>query len=366
MFRTSTILSTLLLAMAGYAIDLSGQSVNSNAGIPELPVVLSWDDDGIRIRTKNPDQVSNKFLNMKPSQYLEKIGNDFIRVNMGAGNTPVIIDLSNYFNQLSSTAQASTYNLIESAEPFVDIEMPKLSLSNYQEPNSFVVTLQNFSGKRRYSQQKIVFKGIDVFYIGADNCAELSAERNSITIDVDRCKVNYLLLKGGLLNVGNVDEKIPALCRKYNSRYYGQVDAFVCLEDCRGKDPDSEANLKHTRKLITKYNITDFEDEPISFLDDMILTKKGVGLNLKVQQVEGLKGKKRSKSVSYSAYDSYQFFPWFEFINLSFEKYAGDKQLMIRDPYNNSFIYNSKIHFSNVELIQFFNELKSVITAEVN
>ena len=365
MFRTNTILLAVLLVFAGAFTSVFGQSGDAEAGIPELPVILSWDDEGIRIRTKNPDQTSNKFLNMKPSQYLEKIGNDFIRVNLGAGNTPVIIDLTNYFNRLAATAQASTYNLIDSPEPYVDIEMPKLSLSNYQEPNSFVVTLQNFSGKRRYSQQKIVFKGIDVFYIGADDCASLSASGNEIAVDVDRCKVNYLLLKGGLLDIDNIDERIPELCRKYNNRYYGQVDAFVCLEDCRGKDPNSELNLKHTRKLITKYNITDFEDEPISFLDDMILTKKGVGMNLKVQQEETSK-KKKTKTVSYSAYDRYQFFPWFEFINLSFEKYAGDKQLKIRDPYNNSFIYNSKVHFSNVELIQFFNELKSVITAQVN
>ncbi len=65
--------------------------------------------------------------------------------------------------------------------------------------------------------------------------------------------MNFLILKGGLLNLNDMKEKIPELCRKYNNRYYISEEAFVCLEDCQGEDPNSLENLRHVRNLITRY-----------------------------------------------------------------------------------------------------------------
>ena len=67
----------------------------------------------------------------------------------------------------------------------------------------------------------------------------------------------------------------------------------------------------------------------------------------------------------YDAYDYYKFFPWYEFINLSFTKYIDEKRMLIEDAYNNTYIFNSRKHFTNVELIQFFNELNALISAQV-
>ena len=179
-------------------------------------------------------------------------------------------------------------------------------------------------------------------------------------------KIKHLDLKGGHINLADVEEKIPHLCRKYNDRYYGngKTDAFICLEDCKREDPKADDIRQHSRKLITRYNITDFEDAPISFIGNIIITKKGVGLNLQTGHAK--KNDYKNKKPLDNSDDNYRFFPWFEFINLSFTKHLDERQLLIYDPYNNIYIYNSKVYFSNVELIQFFNELKALIAARVN
>ncbi len=366
MSRTNTIALFFVIAILGQSVGLAGQHRNSGANLPELPIIVSWNDDGLRIRTKNIEANAGNLLNVAASQYFEKIGNDFIQISIETGTKPIVIDMTNYLHPAGTAS--STFSLIDAEDRQINIEMERLPIGNYYEENSFVIELQNFSSARRYSRQVVVLKGLDVFYVGADACATLSSDNRTVTVDAHKCEVKQLLLKGGLLNLRDIDHKVPVLCRKYNDRYYSESNAFVCLEDCKGEDPDAATNLKHVRKLITKYNITDFEDEPVSFLDNIILTKKGLGLNLKVQQNNvGLKTKRKGKNVvAFSAYDNYRFFPWHEFINLSFSKYAGEKQLLIRDPYNNSYIYNSQIHFSNVELIQFFNELKALISTQVN
>lgn len=354
------------VAALGSSLSLLGQKGNSNPNLRELPVVLSWDDNGVRITTKTTANQSANLLDMTPSQFLEQIGNDLIRVAVGSGNTPVIIDMSEFFKRPDPTAD--TNNMFVGPRPKISIHMPKLTLADYNEPNSFILDLRNFSGETNTSHQVFLFRGLDVFHVGTDDCANLSSEQNRITVNVEKCGVKHLVLKGGLLDLTDIDGKIPTLCKKYNDRYYsqGQPDAFVCLEECEGQDPDAYKNQQHVRKLITEYNITDFEDAPISFLDNMIITKKGVGLNLKMEYMSNPKAGKKSKKVTYDAYDKFRFFPWYEFINLSFTKYVDENQLMIEDPYSNSYIYNSKVHFSNVELIQFFNELKALISARVN
>lgn len=366
MLRTNTTqLLIVLVCFFGLFTDLSGQNGNSNPNLSELPITLSWDNDGVRITAKKSENYTTNLLELTPYRYLDQIGNDLIRVTLGTRNTPVVIDLTGYYHNTKIDESSSTLETIE-LEPKIGVYMPDLTLSDYNEPNSFIVELQNFSSEAPGASQAFLFKGLDVLYVGTDECASRSADQNKITVEVGRCDVKHLMLKGGILALDDVEEKIPALCRKYNDRYYasGRPDAFICLQDCRSEHSSTETNLRHSRSLVTKYNITDFEDAPISFLKNMIITKKGVGLNLKTEFVS--KAGKKSKKVSYNAYDKYRFFPWYEFINLNFEKYVDDVQLVINDPYNNSYIYNSKVYFSNVELIQFFNELKALISARLN
>ncbi|WP_143473233.1 hypothetical protein [Flavilitoribacter nigricans] len=340
----------------------------ANANFEALPLVFSWEDSGVRITSKTANNLGGNLLEMTPSQYLDQIGNDLVRVTMNSGNTPVIIDLTEYYQYKREGSTAEAMNQMINPSPKINLFMPKLTLADYNEPNSFILELRNFSKSVNDARQVFLFRGLDVFYVSTDNCAVLSSEQNRIIVDVEKCDVKHIVLKGGLLDLTDVEQKIPDLCKKYNDRYFsqGEEDAFVCLKDCTDTGTGNYERLKHVRGLITKYNITDYNDEPLSFLGNLLLTKKGVGLNLKTEDMDKTKVSTKGKKASYNAYDSYRFFPWYEFINLSFEKYVDESQLRITDPYNNSYIYNSKVHFSNVELIQFFNELKDMISDQVN
>jgi|GEM_PF-1494011 len=367
MLKTNTILLTLMIVCMGFSFHSHAQIGYLNPNLKELPIVISWTGEGIKISAKGTYANTTNFLHVKSSRYLEQTGSNEIKVNPGSVNTPVIIDMSNFLKKTEPTADTGNM-VVDTSTPFIDVEMPKLALSNYNEPNSFILDLRGFMNEGGYSQQLFLFRGLDVFFVATDNCANLAANGNKVLASVGHCDVKHVVLKGGLLDLDDMDEKIPALCRKYNERYYTQSDgnAFVCLEDCKEEDPLALQNQTHVRGLVTKYNITDYEDHPISFLDDVILTKKGVGLNLKAKPLKPIKNKrKKNKKVAYDAYDHYKFFPWYEFINLSFSKYVDENQLLIEDAYNNSYIFNSRVHFSNVELIQFFGELQALISAQV-
>ena len=366
MKRTNTFLPFIVAGLLAWSCKLSAQG-NASVLLPELPILLSWDDDGVSIRTKNPEAVASDFLNMLPSSGMDKIGNDFIKVNLGSGNIPVVIDLSDYYRPDSSLY---TFNFVDEFEPQVTVEMPKLALDNYNAPHSFILELVNFSSDRRYSRQSFLFKGIDILHIGAEDCAQVTRTGNITRVKVNKCHNRHLLLRGGLLSEEEMAGKIPALCRKYNKRFFGQEEAFVCLEDCLDDRAAARTQSvwKHVRSLITKYNITDFDNDPVSYLDHLFLTEKGIGLNLRAEVGEGgskVKFWKKKNAPVYSSSDSYFFFPWYDFINLSFSKNAGDKQFTVKDPYGNTYMYDSKVHFTNVELIQFFNELKSLISTEI-
>lgn len=367
MLRTNLFLGFALFVTSIHALPADPAYAKSSYNLPPLPIDLSWDENGVQIRANGASGNSANVLNLIPSRYLEKIGNDFIRVNLNSLGTPVIVDFSKYYTH--NEVEASTVSLVNAGNPRIDIEMPRMLFSNYEQQGGFVLELLNFAGDKKNSRQVFIFKGIDVFFVGTYDCAQRSAKGNSISIDVSRCQDKNLLLKGDLLNLANMDKRVPELCRKYNTRFYTEKhqEAFVCLEDCKPGDPKASVNKLHARKLVTVYGITDYTDDPISFLDDIILTKKGVGLNLKMEPQQGLKiSLKKDKKEGEDLSDSYKFFPWNEFFNLTFQKHDGEKQLQIKDAYNNSYLYYSKTHFSNVELIQFFNELKSLIAADLN
>lgn len=365
MSRKNTLLSLLLALLLGLTSTLSAQYMRSNIpNLRELPVALSWDDGGIRIVAKTTSTHSGNLISMKPSRFLEQIGNDLIRVTPGVRQAPVIIDLTDYYESTSG-ATADANNMFNNSTPQVSIEMPKLTLADYNEPNSFIVEIRNFTKNNNEVGQTFLFRGLDIFYVNTNACVERSSDENRIILDVEKCnEVKYLVIEGGLLSLDDVSEKIPALCNKYNDRYYtpGQTKAFLCVEDCRVEDGGSYEHLKHVRSLITKYNITDYEDAPLSYIGDVILTKKGVGLNLKKHQGGKLFKK---KGEDFNELIEYKFFPWYEFINLNFNKFENEHNLLIEDPYNNIYLYDSKVYFTNVELIQFFSELKALISERV-
>lgn len=359
MKKLNAALIIFLWASFSLSIDLVCQNGNSALKLQDLPIELSWDNFGVKIRVTSSNNIlPQELLHLTPSVYLTKVGNDLIRVNSSAMNKQVIIDLTKYLGKESNALMKE--NGVKDSIQRVDISVPKISMPSDVELNSFALELSNFSTNRTTSKQMFIFKGLDVLYAFIDDCANLSLEKRTIKVDASNCGANSLILKGGLLDFENLGQKIPDLCRKYNSRFYIKREAFVCLEDCKEGNPDTEKNFRHVRDLITKYNITDYSDRAISFLDNIIITTKGIGINLKPAEKPN-KANRKNKPIVYEAYDEYTFFPWTEFINLSFSKYADETQVQVENTYQQSYIYNSKIDFTNVELIHFFNELKALI-----
>ena len=360
MLRTNTTLLFCAFLVLASLTNLSSQSNVNQSKLKDLPFEFSWSDKSIQLRTKLLDPTSNKFFNVAPSPTLEKIGNDIVQVNSSGNTNPVIMDMSKLYVKKDYQVNRSGY--IDDSIAQIDIEVPKIGVSRFDEEDSFFLKITNYSKSEKWSNQTFVFKGLDVFFIVADDGADVKIEGKTITVDVSKSKTDYLLLKGGGLNMEEAYGKIPDLCRKYNNRYFVNEEAFVCIEDCSYDDPNAEIHLKHIRNLITQYNITDFDDAPISYIGDILLTKKGVGMNLnKIEYTKGLFSKKSKKS-TINNLDTYRFFPWHEFIHLNFEKYIGKHHLIVNYPYSADFVYDSRLAFTNVELIQFFNELKMVIT----
>jgi len=325
--------------------------------LPELPVAIYWDDSGLKIRLKRHDSNTASQLRALPSRYLEKVGNDLININKGGSLTPVVIDLSKYFE--NKMGYRSGYTRINNNEMHaITVEKDDLSGSNYDEYDTFAMILKYPSGKRRHAQQEILFKGLDVFRVEADQRAHVQLSGKKIIVDVSKTPSRYLVLRGGVLQLDDIEELVPNLCYKYNKKF-GEDGAFICSDtDGRG---DKAWNLDHVRNLITKYNITDFNDEPLAYLKNIIITKKGIGFDLKRFSYD-----KRNKPKDVAALDSYLFFDWSTFINMKFEKSSSSRQFIIQGPYSKTFLYGGNEFFTNVELIQFMNELTYSIAAAMD
>lgn len=325
--------------------------------LPELPLSIYWDDSGLKIRLKRVDGNNAQQLLSIPSRYLEKVGNDLIKINKGGESTPIVIDLSKYLE--GKIGYPNGYTRINNSEMHaITVEKNELTGSYYDEHNTFVMVLKYQSGKRKYLRQEILFKGLDVFRPEADKKTKIELDGKHIIVDVRKARTNFLVLRGGTLQIDNIEEVIPNLCYKYNKKF-GETEAFVCA----GFEGSGEKgwNIDHVRNLITKYNITDFSDEPLAYLKNIIITKKGIGFDLKNIQLG-----KNSKPKTLANLDSYYFFDWSTFINLKFEKYSTSKQFLMTGPYYDSFIYSGNEFFTNVELIQFMNELNYTISAAMN
>ena len=307
MFKTNTIFFVLFLLLLSNTSPLIAQSNPTKINLRNLPIEISWDNFGIKIRASDQNVPPGELLRFGPSAYFTKVGNDFIRINLEAKNTPININFNTYLDRKNKLLKE--VSLVEEPSPFITLDIPKLSLSNNQDTKHFTLKLINFAGSTNPIVQEIHFLGLDLLNVVSDNCAKVSFNEKVISMDVSNCSTKQLLLQGGLLNLTDIDTKIPELCKKYNNRYYIKREAFICLEDCKGEDPNTEKNFRHVRDLITKYNVTDYQDNPLSFLDNILLTKNGIGLNLKIEDPSSKsKVSRKKKSMAYSPYDDYKFF----------------------------------------------------------
>ncbi len=351
MLRTNTLIAFMLLVMNCWGqngkLPTDPTDPNRSTTPPELPITLSWDENGVNIRANRKNYASNNVFQAKPSKYLEKVGNDLIRINLGGDDIPVLIDLTRYYEELENLENGFTkINNTESA--WITVDHPDLAVETILDERSYTLVLENYAKRAR---KEIILRGMDVFLVEADKSAKLYSNANKIFVDVKKATNNKLVLRGALLDIEGLDESIPKLCNKYNKKF-GET-AFICFDE---DAEDSEIwNLEHVRDLITKYNITDFEDKPIAYLNFIFITKKGIGFNLKAEDY------KTRKEIVYLPQDSYQFFPWQDFLNLEFNKYLDNIRVFVNDPYDKTYIHYSKTHFSNVELVQFLKELKHVV-----
>ncbi len=352
-----------LIGLLGLLFAVSANSQGAlNPNLKDLPFVISWNDDGITISKSYSSEVTGGIFTVEPAQYLERLSNDIIKVLPGGGAAPVIIDMTHFYHP-RRPMNGRKGGTIEGGAETIRIEMPKMILSSYSEPDAFIIELKGYS---KNNSQTFLFRGLDAIFVGSGQCAEKFADGNKVILDVRKCDVKHLNLKGGMVDTSAIADKITNLCDQYNYRYFsdlsGEENGFICLEDCRKENDRTYKYLQHTRRLITKYEIVNFNDQPVAFVGEILFTEMGVGLKMKKKEKENKSILRFIKSTP-EPEKEYYFFPWSAFINLNFDA-MGDSsiQIAVEDPYGNEYVYGSKVYFSNVELIQFFNELKTLIS----
>ena len=316
---------------------------------PLLPVQISWDDFGINIRMDGVAPDDDTTFEVSSSRYLEKMSSDLIRVVLGEPDVPVVIDLANFYKP--ETARASGTGM-------VSVTKPTQSLEIYEREQNFTFELINFSKKRYYTRQNIIIKGLNTFLIEMNPDVQPREINKKIKLDLTNSNTTYIALRGGLLQLADLEETIPTLCAKYNQKF-SEYGSFVCVRDCIANQ--SEKELDFVRDLITKYNVTDFNDEPIAFLKQIIMTKNGIGLPTIFQPEAARFSKKIPAPVT-----KYKFYKWGDFINLQFDKSKKEKGFLILTPYQEILYSETTSDFSNVELIQFLNELRYQILLNIN
>lgn len=357
MKQTNTIVAILLMVTTIQA--QKNYNLDQDLKLPILPIQIFWDDFGINIRMLDVPTDDETKLGLSSSPYLEKLTTDVIRVSLGEPDAPVVINLENYFaEQGQEPIVKPTYNL-RPEDHTIYVEKRKLTLGSYDLPDAFVFEISNFSEKRRYTRQIFVIQGINSFLLQTDKAAKVNQFNNGIlSVDLMESNANEVLLRGDYLELDQLEEMIPTLCQKYNDRFQ-EFNAFVCVRDCIARG--SESQLEYVRQLVTLYNITDFNDEPIAFLDQIIMTKQGIGFLTTPKLTEETSSKKTEPVTP-----KYTFYKWGTFINLEFEKGLGSTQILIKNPYKNTLTFRSDAYFSNVELIQFLLELKHTILNQLN
>ncbi len=348
MRRTNTII-LMLLAINGFSQSDGGSNWQKP---PVLPILLTWDTDGLNIHAENSvASASDMPFGLEISGDLQAITEDKIRVNETDFETPVYIELDPYFKKVSEN---QSKNMVKKEKPVIKINRKGVAKRVASLDRSFTLELKNYEGNK---SQEFVVNGIDVFLIETKGSTKIEAYEKRIVIDVAESGVNQIMFRGGRLLQGNLMEKIPILCQSYNDKY--KEDHAFTVEDTL-LSPGTKWQLDHVRDLITKFNITDFRDESLAYLDEVIITKKGIGFNVRAGSF-----KRNGGWIKYSKGHTYKFFRWAKFINLEFEKYYDHKQIKIKGPYGNNYLFDGNPNFSNVELIQFLKELNYIISSNV-
>ena len=62
MFKTNTLIIVFVSLFCGLSSGLVAQMGHSNPNMRELPIVLSWDDDGARVTTKTQNYQSTNMI----------------------------------------------------------------------------------------------------------------------------------------------------------------------------------------------------------------------------------------------------------------------------------------------------------------
>ena len=316
---------------------------------PLLPVQISWDDFGVNIRMDGVAPDDDTTFEVGSSRYLEKMSSDLIRIELGEPDVPVVIDLTGFYKPEANR---------EENQGMVSVTKPTQSLEIYEREQNFTFELINFSKKRHYTRQNIIVKGLSTFLIEMGPDVLPRKINKKVKLDLTNSNTNYIALRGGTLQLENLEETIPNLCAKYNQKF-SEYGSFVCVRDCIANQ--SEKELDYVRDLITKYNVTDFNDEPIAFLKQIIMTKNGIGLPTIFQPEAPRFSKKVPDPIT-----KYRFYKWGDFINLQFDKSKKEKGFLILTPYQEILYSETTADFSNVELIQFLNELRYQILLNIN
>ncbi len=341
MRRTNTLLLLFLTACC-YGQTSSG---GDKAGLKNLPFLIQWDDAGLKIRAIKDKKNYLQVFDLRASNCLEDLGQDFVNIKPGCAS--ISIDFNDYIPKEKASMRAVEEDLVPKGASTGRIKIEKTN-SLFQRDlgkRDHILVLEGY-GRLKGQQQKFIISGIDVFKVEADPDAVFKVQGDQVRVDLANCNTNLLLTKGGIINEAGFIHKLAPLGQKYNKKYV-EYDGFIY----EGKSSvGGKWDFEHVRRLMTKYSITDFEDRPLVYLSDLLITKKGIGmrvLNSNVKQDQLRVG--------------YQYFDWSEFVNLRFQRQGSNAQVKIRSPYGEETIYNGNRFFSNVEMIQFFNELRSVI-----
>ena len=333
---TNTILS-LFLCVAGY-----GQS------LPQLPLALQWDEAGLRLQAIQQPGIAHTILEPVSPQCFEKLGQDLIGLTANEDCQSITIDFGDLPAIEKEKAEA---DLVPKGELEWKIQLDRTApiRGGNSGDGTFILEIAGLPSSYPGYVREIIFKGLDVMVAEADvGATYLERGYDRVRIDVKKCQNRLILFRGGAMNTSLLQEKIPELGEKYN-RKYTEYDAFIYESKA---SVGEKWDFEHVRKLITRYNITNFEDRPLMYLENMLITSSGIGMNLTVDD-----GNRRdSRRVLH-------FLTWPDLVRLKIEPFVDGRRIKFTTPYQQVWYFAGSDFFSNVELIQFLEELRASLRA---
>ncbi len=306
-----------------------------DAVLPKLPLLIHWDQSDFRIQAVPSELSPANQLAATSSKCFDYLSEDMVRIKAGSECSSILFN----FSAPSSVSR--------SIDPPIVMKGIDARIKGNLQGDDLLVSINGYDPEDSQRNQLLVFRGLDVILVESDPRVVAQRETNTVHLEVSKADIQMLLFKGGKIHETQITNAIPQLGMKYNKKFV-EYDSFVYEEKGTvGRKWDSE----HVRNLVNKYNITDFRDEPLLYLEDMLVTKKGIGLTLQSVHVRA-KARKRPVSL---------FFRWKDFIHLELESYKDDRQLQLITPQKEVYLFRGTHFYSNVELIQFMKELRNLI-----